>query len=309
MNKLKKFTYKSDPGDLLNQIFLFILSVIQIVFHSGIEYWYVYITLNLVLIFLISVFVNFYEDTVIKNSSHNFLKIIRYWYSVPVILFCFKQVYYIIYSLKIPDCDLALIKIDYFIFSVNPTEWFYRFEHPLLTEFLQIIYFLYYILIIVYGLEVYLLKKFDEFKQSVFFILLGFYICYIFYMIFPAIGPRFYLHDFSSISSEMPGLFLAEPLRKFLDFGESIPSNVINPQEFAQRDAMPSAHTTLAIIIAYLSGKFKLKSFYFYLIYCILMIISTIYLRYHYVIDLAAGALVALLAIYISNKIFNKKVT
>jgi len=75
----------------------------------------------------------------------------------------------------------------------------------------------------------------------------------------------------------------------------------VNPIEFAQRDAMPSVHVTLAVLVTYLSYEIKSKSFYFYLPYCILMIISTIYLRYHYVVDIFGGIVVFFIVVVIGK--------
>ncbi len=249
-----------------------------------------------------------YELQPPEYNQFSLLRILRFWYSVAVILICFKETYYIILSLKPDDWDILFIKADFAIFGVNPTQWAYRFANPWLTEFLQIIYFFYYFLIIVYGLELYLWKRYDEYKYATFVILSGFYLCYIFYVIFPAIGPRFILHDFASINAELPGIFFTKWIRSFLDFGESIPVGVSNPQVFAQRDAMPSAHTALALILVYLSKKIKSKSFYFYLPYLILLVISTIYLRYHYVIDIAAGIFIAVIAIIVCKIIYKDRV-
>jgi membrane-associated phospholipid phosphatase len=129
------------------------------------------------------------------------------------------------------------------------------------------------------------------------------------YLIFPAVGPRFHLHNFYSIDTELPGLFLTKPLRVILNFGESIPAGIANPQDYVQRDAMPSLHAEIAILLAYLSKKLKLKSFYFYLPYCILMLIATVYLRYHYVIDLIAGAALAVAALWIGKLMYQEKDT
>ncbi len=70
---------------------------------------------------------------------------------------------------------------------------------------------------------------------------------------------------------------------------------------------MPSAHTSLAIIIVYLSKKIRSKSFYFYLPYLVCMLISTIYLRYHYVIDIAAGVVLAFITILIGKIVYREK--
>jgi membrane-associated phospholipid phosphatase len=245
-----------------------------------------------------------------KDDSRNkfsFLKFIRFWYPMFLILYVFKESYLLVHPINSVDIDPLLIQADYLLFRTNPTQWIYQFANPLLTEFLQIIYSLYYVVIPVYGIELFLKKRYDDFNYSVFVLFAGFYLAYTFYFITPAIGPRFYLHDFYSINTELPGLWLTDLMRSFLNFGESIPAGVANPQDYVQRDAMPSLHAEIAILLAYLSKKLKLRSFYFYFPYSLLMIISTIYLRYHYVVDIAAGALAALVTVWIAKVVYGKR--
>lgn len=298
------------PGDFANIIFLFILSLIEIIFSGTITIWHYLFPLNIVLIAAIYFLAVRFESGVLSGDidehKFSFLKIVRYWYAVPIILTCFKEVYFIINYIKPHDVDNILIVMDWKLFGVNPTQWAYRFANPYLTEFLQIIYLFYYFMIITYGLELYLWKRYPEYKYAMFMIVVTFWVCYIFYMLIPAIGPRFTLHNFNSISHELPGILFTEKIRAFLNFGESIPQGVFNPIEFAQRDAMPSAHVALAILVAYLSHKIRSKSFYFYLPYCIFMTISTIYLRYHYVVDIAAGIVVVLITLFIERVVYRK---
>ncbi len=193
------------------------------------------------------------------------------------------------------------------MFSVNPTQWIYKLANPALTELLQVIYIMYYLVIPLYGIELFLKKRYNDFQFSVFVLFSGFYIAYALYFIFPAVGPRFYLHDFYSIEKELPGFILTNPLRAVLNFAESIPAGVQNPQDYVQRDAMPSLHAEIAILLAYLSKKLRMKSFYFYLPYCLLMLLATVYLRYHYVIDLIAGAALAGIAVILGSLMYAKK--
>lgn len=308
MNTFKKFTnipYLKflSAADYVNIIFLFLLSILNTISANTVPYWYLLVLLNLFLIFFIINVVYRYESSanVYDSGKISVIKIFRYWYGVFFILVCFKEAYILIHYIGPHDLDNYLIQLDYKIFGVNPTQWAYQFNNRYLTEFLQVIYAFYYIMIIIYGLELYLWKRYREFMYALFIIFTGFYLAYILYMIFPAVGPRFYLHDFYSINAELPGIFLTDYLRTALNFGESIPSNVPNPIDFAQRDAMPSAHASMALTIAYLSWKIKSKSFLFYMPYCILMIIATIYLRYHYVVDIIAGILLALITILIGE--------
>lgn len=314
MSKLKRIINSSylkslSAADYINIFFLFFLSVLNTISFKAVPYWYLPVLLNFFLTYFIIYVVNIYEkaaESYNNSSKFSFIKIFRYWYGVFFILVCFKETYILIHYISPPDLDAFLIQLDYKIFGLNPTQWAYQFHNRFLTEFFQIIYAFYYIMIIIYGLELYLWKRYREFMFALFVIFTGFYISYTLYLIFPAVGPRFHLHDFYSIKNELPGLFFTDYIRAILDFGESIPSNVPNPADFAQRDALPSVHTSMALTIAYLSWKIKSKSFFFYLPYCFLMMVSTIYLRYHYVVDIIAGILLALITMLIGEILLKK---
>lgn len=307
-NRLKYLS----PADIVVALFLGFLSIIMIFNYSRIPYWYLFTLLNISFIIALFFLVSKYESglTISKSEEKNyrsFLKILRYWYGIAWILISFKEVYYIVYILKPEDWDVIFIKMDFSLFKVNPTQWAYRFANPYLTEFMQIIYTYYYPMIIVFGLELYLWRRYKEFKYTIFVLFTGFFASYALYLIFPANGPRFHLHDFFAISKDLPGIFLTEPLRYFLNFGESIPAGVKNPQDYVQRDAMPSLHFLAAFLILYLSRKFKSRSFYFYLPYLVLLVISTIYLRYHYVVDIFGGILLGILIIAGCEIYYRKK--
>src|SRR4030095_11469618 len=172
---------------------LLILTILFIIFNTKINYWYLFAVIDVILIYIVWKIVGSYEQKIeSKNineaSEKTALKFLRYWYGVAAILYIFKQVYIIIYSLKLPDWDLLFIKMDFILFGLNPTQWAHRFENPVLTEFLQIVYAYYYPMIVVFGLELYLWKRYKEYKYTIFLVFFSFYFSYILYMLFPANG-------------------------------------------------------------------------------------------------------------------------
>src|SRR5438874_1073473 len=52
--------------------------------------------------------------------------------------------------------------------------------------------------------------------DTFFVVIYGFLLSYISYFILPSIGPRFTLHDFFSMSRELPGVWLTDPIRDLL---------------------------------------------------------------------------------------------
>ena len=120
---------------------------------------------------------------------------------------------------------------------------------------------------------------------------------------FPGIGPRFTLHDFSLTDIQLPGVWVTTFLRDILNAGESIPKGAVNAIALAQRDVFPSGHTEMTLIVLYFAHKYKLKSRYILYVAGTLLIFATVYLRYHYVVDVLAGALFTLFTVWTAPKI------
>jgi membrane-associated phospholipid phosphatase len=240
------------------------------------------------------------------NNSNSFWKYLHLWYIAPLVFITFKQLYFMIHPIHPIDYDDWLIAADRWIFGVDPTVWFYQFSHPIITEILQIVYTSFYILPIILGVELVIKKKYLEFEFAAYMVVYGFFLSYLGYFTLPAVGPRFTLHDFYSIDMELPGIFLTSSLREFVNWGESIPKGTVNPAQFVQRDVFPSGHTQLTLVVMILSYKFKANTRYFLIPAGILMIIATVYLRYHYVIDLIAGFVFMLLTFWSGKYLYRK---
>jgi len=297
LNKIKNL----NATDLVVISFYIILSTVNFIFSSRIEYWALMNLINTVII--ISVFLIAHYDS--KYNS-KLLRQVHNWYIVPLIFLTFKELYYMIKPMHGRDYDELLIMADRLIFGTDPTRFLYQFANPVLTEFLQIVYSSFYFLPIFLGIGLLMKKRYIAFDYSVFSVVYGFFLSYLGYMLLPAIGPRFTLHNFETTSIEMPGLFLTEFLREVINSGESIPSGTLNPAEVVQRDVFPSGHTQMTLIVMYLSWRLKLKTRWIFIITGSLLIFSTVYLRYHYFIDLPGGALFMILTMWSGLYLYNK---
>jgi len=229
------------------------------------------------------------------------LSLARSFYPVPMIFIAFKEVHVVIQSMQQTmqrgDFDAAFIAIDRWLFGADPTVWMSRFSHPALTELLQVSYTSYYFIMIALGVELYRRDPGGMFSNVIFCITYGFFLSYAGYIAFPGVGPRFTLHDFGSMNIELPGLFITDFLREAINAGESIPANAANPLALAQRDVFPSGHTQMTLLTIFFSWKYRVRSRHVITILGTLLILSTVYLRYHYVVDLAGGALFAALTL------------
>lgn len=280
-------------------ISLSIFVILSVVLFGSIEDAWKWILYNItILIFIISVA---FIDNNNKFGKH--LRLFRRLYIVLIVFFVYTQVQIYIRVINPGLYDETLIKWDYGIFGTNPTHFFKQFYNPVLTEYLQFAYFTFFFLPVLHGLELFFTKRDEEFNTLVAFIVFSFYFSYMMYFFMPAIGPRFTLHEYSGIGTEMPGLWITGFLRNFIDTGGGVPFGVANPELFVNRDCMPSGHTWITIVNIYLAFKFVSKTRWIYYILGSSLIFATIYLRYHYVVDVFAGIFFAILTIIIEPRI------
>lgn len=288
---MKRLLDLPNAVEIYTAAMLVIYSVLFVIFWGQIDIAFIQMTKYIGIFVLMCIFAHF--STVSKNIA-----VARKFYLIPFVLFVYNQVHIFIPHINPYEFDELFIKMDRMLFGVNPTEWIYRFSHPLLTEYLQFCYMTFFFMPIAQGVELHLRGKDEEFGKLIRMILFGFYVSYLLYFFFPAIGPRFCVHDFLSLSNELPGLWLADTFRNFINTGGGIPPGVLNPQDYVNRDCMPSGHTMLTLMNIYLSFKFKSRLRYVFLIIGSSLIFSTVYLRYHYVVDLIAGLIFAVLVLW-----------
>jgi len=210
------------------------------------------------------------------------LLLLRNWFLLPFILYGYRVQNFLIDCGRnpgfLPDRDSWLIAADRFLFGTDPTVWLQRITSPWLTELLQWIYATDYFLPLVLVLILYLRKRRLPFQKSVFILITGYLLSYFGYFLIPAIGPRFTIAH----SVPLPGVFIREKLRDLIYCLEACP-----------RDCFPSGHTEIPLLTLWLAHRYQRKLFWIYLPIVIGMLFSTVYLRFHYVIDIIAGAALA----------------
>ena len=300
--KLRTLPSLLHSADLLIIGFLTVLSVINILFLNRIPQWRMLVIINALSVIFILLLA--YARHMTRSRVCAF---IHDWYVAPAVFFSFKELYFMIRPIHFGrDFDDVLIAIDRWMFGVNPTEWLMQFAHPVLTELLQIAYTSFYFLFLIVGYELYRRRTSDAFHYFMFVCVYGFYLSYLGYFLLPAVGPRFTLHDFSALDNDLPGLWLTPYLRWFVNWGESIPMGV--PNEIAivgtQRDVFPSGHTMMTLVLMQLSTRFRVRTRYLIYVTGALLIVATVYQRYHYVIDLIAGALFMGFCLWTSPKLY-----
>jgi membrane-associated phospholipid phosphatase len=285
MKKVLHFIATQRPGDLVTMAFLVFLAVLTLFFFAHIPRAPLLLALYSFLIFI--------QIALIRKKKKGSLIQAIYDLGFPVICVyaVFDSLEWLVHYVNPHDIDPLLIQFDYLIFNNHPTVMLETLQHPLLTDVLQIAYTTYYFIPIIFGIL--LLKKNDRdaFNQSLFLLLLCFYLSYLGYILFPALGPRFTIDHLQS--RELQGLFVTEPIQ-----------NLLNRLEGIKRDAFPSGHTGVALTVLYLAFRYHRTYFWICLPVVAALLFSTVYCRYHYVVDIIAGIVLTLLTIWAGNQYY-----
>ena len=300
MNYLLRKLYYLSATDAVVIVFYLLLTIANLIFYNLVHHAPVFLALNLVVISFV-LYIAFLNST----KSTGAVKFIHYWYVAPLIYVTFKELYNMIKPIRQVDYDYLLIQIDHAIFGFHPTQMLLKISNPILTEMLQVVYTSFYFLPMILAVALYFRKHVNESEYVVFSVVYGFFVSYVAYFILPAVGPRFTLHDFALTNRELPGLWVTAFLRESINTGESIPSGTLNPVAIVQRDVFPSGHTMMTAIVMYLSIKFKSNAKYFLVPCGALLIFATVYLRYHYVIDVIAGLFCMVFSLWSGKRLYN----
>jgi membrane-associated phospholipid phosphatase len=224
-----------------------------------------------------------------SNSMVSWL--FRNWYPAFCVAACYKEMNYLIPALRPTTADAALARIDLATFRVNPTVWIERMQTPALTEYLQIVYSMFIPAVLLVAYIFWRKRRLGEFRYYGFLISMGYLVSYIFYFLVPARGPRFLLAHLQQ--TQLHGIWTFDWFRHVLDNLEGV-----------HYDCFPSGHTELTLLAWWMSIRLSRRLFLGFTIFTASQIFSTVYLRYHYVVDLFAGALIAAVLIVILPSVY-----
>jgi len=220
-------------------------------------------------------------------------RIFRYWYPLPYVAACYKEMALLIPPVRHSDADQWLADLDWRLWGVHPTVWLERIQSPGLTEFLQIVYTLFVPAVLLVAVLLWQQRRYREFQYYAFLIACGYLVSYVGYLLVPARGPRFLLKHLQHIP--LQGLWLFHSMQNTLDRLES-----------AHYDCFPSGHTELTMLAWWSSRMVGNRLFWIYFAYTPSIIFATVYLRYHYSVDVLAGAIVAAALIVATPSIYRR---
>lgn len=225
---------------------------------------------------------------------------VRAWFPYLMVGISYQLVQPAVMGLRAITIDATLMDIDRLLFLGNdPVLLLEHISSPLLTDWFAFCYSLYFVLPGGLALLLHFKDRRREFRHFMLVMIISYYIGYLGYILLPAVGPRLTIPD--RFHGDIKGIILWDHVRAMYNDMESI-----------NRDCFPSLHTAQALIPLYFSYSFKALAgkkkllFYILLPVVISICISTVYLRYHWVVDVLAGALLAVVSIALGTLIMKR---
>jgi len=205
--------------------------------------------------------------------------------------------------------DPAVAMWEQGLFGCQPSVLFMQ-KLPWLavSELLYASYFSYYIMIAGVGIALFLRNR-RQFYHYVSVVSFLFYVCYLIYIILPVIGSRAFFHQVEGYS--LPAA--TQQLAITDTYPESVQAGLffrlmrwVYRVFEAPGAALPSSHVAVALCTVFFSFRYLRRIRYVHLAVAILLCLSTVYCRYHYVVDVLAGLVTAAVLIPLGNWFYFK---
>jgi hypothetical protein len=154
---------------------------------------------------------------------------------------------------------------------------------PVLTDLMMVAY-LFFFYYLIAGPAYYCIRDLPRFRECFVGLFTLYGLGFIGYTLFPATGPYFHLHFETALAR---GWF-TRWVQPYVDRG----SNGV--------DVFPSLHVAVSLFLLIFDWWHFRARFWRLVAPCVALWLSTLYLRYHYVVDLLAGAAIAVVGLLVA---------
>jgi membrane-associated phospholipid phosphatase len=292
--------------DYATQAYLLLVAVLVLLFHgTTIPHWPLVIGAHLAGVLLLHGLV----QAVARAPQNAALSFLRHFY--PILLYAgfYREVGELNQMFVSGVLDHHVIRFDQWLFGFQPSlDLMDRFPSVWVSELFYVSYFSYYIMIAGVGLALFLQDR-RQFFHFVSAVSLVFYCCYLAYIFYPVIGPRVFYAAVSNyaLPADLQALYPAVTFPASVQTGLFYRiMDVVYATFEPSGAAFPSSHVAVAIVTATFSTRYlpRIRSLHWFFV--VMMSISTVYCRYHYVADVLAGALTALVLIPIAEWLYRR---
>jgi membrane-associated phospholipid phosphatase len=228
-----------------------------------------------------------------RRWNHSALRFLRHWYFLPLWTFLFEELTGLVHIIFPGWFDSWLIRFDYALTGVYPWDWFAQFTSPALNDLMQFAYLTYFFALVALPAILYVRGEQRAFWLVLTSMALAHYAVYAIAVLLPIESP---FHAFPALQHEpLPGGPATWAINWIERFGR------------VHGAAFPSAHVAGAFAALLGAWRYRRWVFWMHLPLFILMVISTVYGRYHYVGDALAGLLAGAAAFALAHRLMQSQ--
>lgn len=183
--------------------------------------------------------------------------------------------------------DAVLRRADHWLIGTDPSLYLQRWIHPVVTESLSFCYLWYLFYLFSSQIE-YWLGRFEVLRRYYTGLFSIYAIGYLGYSMLPALGP--YLAMADQYSAPLQGGLFTDLTSKIV----LAASNRV--------DVFPSLHVANSVYMLLFDYRENRWRFWLYLVPCIGLVLATVYLHYHYAIDVLCGLALSLVMLWLVRR-------
>jgi membrane-associated phospholipid phosphatase len=219
-------------------------------------------------------------------------EIVRDWLPFLIILLMYYSLWGDATHLLVThDRDAALIAWDQRLFGFQASVALQRWVTPALTSWMEFAYAFHLFNIPIVACFIYLRRPRARFREMMCGLLVVSFLGLIGYVLVPAIGPMYTLHSQYTVPLSTP-LAVFNREMEFMDFAR------------VRRDVFPSLHVAISFVVWLYAYRNSRRLFWILTPFILSLWVSTVYLRYHYVVDCVVGLILAPLSYALANWLF-----
>jgi membrane-associated phospholipid phosphatase len=265
------------PADHVLIAYLAIEALLIVAFARAREpHWPFYLVLHAVMIAAIPLLAR-----AAARTSNLAVTLLRDWYPALYIGLIFKQLKDLVPAVHPAVLDDMLLSWDRALFGDHPGAYLDAVASPLLTEILRACWLSYFIMPFLVAVPLYRRRDPRAFNETVLVLVLGWLISFLGYFAVPAQGPGYFPDVIPA-----PDCIRAEGATRSVALA-------LFSLEGHMHDVFPSGHTIIALLALRQAARHRLKGWFLLVPVVAGLLVATVYLRYHYGVDIIAGFIVA----------------